>query len=63
RQFSEDPSKIRQWQAFLNKNHITAGSLTDTVSQLDLLLWPPTEVAAAQSKATATWMPEAKQWV
>jgi hypothetical protein len=62
RQFSEDPAKVRQWQAFLNKNHITAGSLADTVSLLDRLLWPPTEVAASQSAAMATWMPEVKQW-
>jgi hypothetical protein len=61
-QFSEDPAKVRQWQAFLNKNHITAGSLADTVSLLDRLLWPPTEVAASQSAAMATWMPEVKQW-
>ena len=62
RQFSEDPAKVRQWQAFLNKNHINAGSLTDTVALLDLLLWPPTEVAATQSDVTATWMPKTKHW-
>ncbi len=62
RQFSEDPAKVRQWQAFLSKNRITAGPLTATVSMLDLLLWPPTQVAATQSDATATWMPEAGKW-
>ncbi|MCK9214887.1 MAG: nucleotidyl transferase AbiEii/AbiGii toxin family protein [Rhodoferax sp.] len=61
-QFSEDPAKVRQWQAFLNKNHISAGPLADTVSLLALLLWPPTEVAATQSDARATWSPETKQW-
>jgi len=61
-QFSEDPSKLRQWLAFLNKNRITATSLADTVSMLDLLLWPPTQVAAANSLATATWHPESGRW-
>lgn len=62
KQFSEDAAKRRQWQAFLNKNRIEAGSLSDTVSLLDNLLWPPTEIAAACSQATATWRPEALRW-
>ena len=63
KQFSEDTAKLRQWQAFLNKNRIEAASLGDTVALLDDLLWPPTEVAAAGSQATATWRPEAQLWV
>ena len=62
KQFSKDAAKRRQWQAFLNKNRIEAGSLSDTVSLLDDLLWPPTEIAAARSQATATWHPEALRW-
>ncbi|WP_306563547.1 nucleotidyl transferase AbiEii/AbiGii toxin family protein [Aquabacterium sp.] len=62
KQFSEDPAKLRQWQAFLNKSRIEAASLGDTVALLDDLLWPPTEVAAANSPATATWRPETAQW-
>jgi hypothetical protein len=62
KQFSEDAAKRRQWQAFLNKNRIEASSLSDTVSLLDDLLWPPTEIAAARSQATATWRPEALRW-
>ena len=61
-QFSEDAAKLRQWQAFLNKNRIEAASLGDTVALLDNLLWPPTQVAAAGSQATATWRPEALRW-
>jgi hypothetical protein len=61
-EFSEDAAKLRQWQAFLNKNRIDAGALGDTVALLDELLWPPTEVAAAKSQATATWQPEALRW-
>jgi len=57
-QFSEDSAKLRQWQAFLNKNRIAAASLSDTVALLDLLLRPPTQVAATNSPATAMWHPE-----
>ena len=63
RQFGEDTAKSRQWQAFLNKNRINAASLGDTVALLDQLLWPATEVAAANSQATATWRADALQWV
>lgn len=63
RQFSEDAAKMRQWQAFLNKNRITASTLADTVALLDLLLWPPTEAAATQSGATAAWLPEPGKWI
>lgn len=61
--FSEDAAKLRQWQAFLNKNRIEVSGLGDTVALLDDLLWPPTQVAAAGSMATATWRPDALRWV
>ena len=63
KQFSEDTAKLRQWQAFLNKNRIEATSLDDTVALLDDLLWPPTQVAVAGNLATATWRPEVLRWV
>ena len=63
KQFSEDAAKLRQWQAFLNKNRIGAASLGDTVALLDDLLWPPTRVAAASSQATAIWRPDSLRWV
>lgn len=63
KQFSEDATKLRQWQAFLNKNRIEAASLGDTVALLDDLLWPPTQVANAGSLATATWRPEFLRWI
>ncbi|MCZ4316418.1 nucleotidyl transferase AbiEii/AbiGii toxin family protein [Comamonadaceae bacterium G21597-S1] len=61
-QFSEDSAKLRQWQAFLKKNSIAADSLRDTIALLDDMLWPPTQVAAAKSEATATWHPHSLQW-
>ena len=63
KQFSEDPAKLRQWQAFLNKNRIAAASLGDTIALLDDLLWPPTQVAATKSQATAIWRPDSLRWV
>ena len=63
KQFGEDAAKLRQWQAFLNKNRITADSLAKTVSLLELLLWPPTEMAAAQGGTSVTWMPEHGKWI
>ena len=63
KQFSGDAAKLRQWQAFLNKNRIDAASLGDTVALLDDLLWPPTQVAATNSQATAIWRPASLRWV
>lgn len=62
RQFTEDPAKIRQWQAFLNKNRLKDDSLSDVVALLDDLLWPPTQVAGANTRATATWRPKVLRW-
>ena len=62
-EFSTDLAKVRQWQAFLNKNRISTGTLADTVALLDALWWPPTQVAAANSSATATWRPELGRWI
>jgi hypothetical protein len=61
--FSEDAAKRRQWQAFLSKNRIAASDLSDTVALLADLLWPPTQVAAASSPATAIWNPKTLRWV
>lgn len=62
RAFSEDPAKLRQWQAFVNKNRITAASLGETVALLDALLWPPTVMAAAHGRALLLWQPERLCW-
>lgn len=63
KQFSGDASKQVQWTAFLKKNRIESASLEDTIALLDLLLWPPTQVAKSSSQATATWRPDLLQWV
>lgn len=61
--FGEDAGKVLQWQAFLRKNRRVAGSLAGTVELLSRLLWPATQVAAAQSSANASWIPEVGNWV
>lgn len=61
--FGTDPAKQRQWQAFLNKNRITAANLPDTVALLHALLGPATIVAASASDATASWQPDTLKWV
>ena len=63
KQFSDDAAKLRQWQAFLNKNRIEAASLGETVELLDDLLWPPTQVATDATQATAAWRPDELRWV
>jgi hypothetical protein len=60
--FGSEIAKQRQWQAFLNKSRITAGSLPETVRLLHTLLWPATQVAASGSGATATWKASGRQW-
>jgi hypothetical protein len=63
RRFSQDATKMRQWQSFLNRNRIEGASLDDTVALLENLLWPPTKVAVANRQARATWRPGALRWV
>jgi predicted nucleotidyltransferase component of viral defense system len=63
-QFTEDPAKLQQWQAFLNKNRIQSRSLSDTVLLLNTLLWFPTEIANADTReVTTSWQPDVSQWV
>ena len=63
REFSENSAKQRQWQAFLNKSRIATKGLPETVALLHTLLWPPTQVAATRTTATAAWKPDRQGWV
>jgi hypothetical protein len=60
--FSDDKAKRLQWQAFVKKGHLTAGTLPETVTLLHALLWPATQVAASGSNATAEWRAAKKRW-
>lgn len=60
--FGADPAKQRQWQAFLRKSRIEAGTLAETVNLLYTLLWPASQVAASASNANATWQARRLRW-
>lgn len=62
REFGEDAAKQRQWQAFLRKSRIDAGTLTDTIDLLHTLLWPASQVAASASDANAMWQAQRLRW-
>ena len=60
--FSQDPLKVRQWQAFARKNGIPlTTSLADTVTLLAKVLLPATAVAWGQSPLQ-TWQPSTSRW-
>ena len=60
--FGADPAKQLQWQAFLRKGRIDAGTLTETVELLHTLLWPASEVAASASDVNAMWQAQRLRW-
>lgn len=60
--FGENDSKQRQWQAFLRKGRIDAGTLSETVDLLHTLLWPANQVAVSNSDANATWQARRLRW-
>lgn len=60
--FGDNAAKQLQWRAFLKKGRIEAEGLPETVSLLQTLLWPATQVAAAANAATATWDPLERRW-
>ena len=51
--FGDHAAKPLQWQGFLNKSGIEAEGLAETVSLLQTLLWPATQVAAAKGRERA----------
>jgi len=60
--FGDDDTKQLQWQAFVKKGHLTAGTLPETVRLIHTLLWPATQVAASGGNATAAWNAPERQW-
>ena len=62
REFGVDEAKQRQWQAFLRKGRIDAGTLAETIELLYTLLWPASQVAANASDANATWQARLLRW-
>ena len=60
--FGADAAKQRQWQAFLRKGRIEAGTLAETIDLLQALLWPASQVAISGSDANATWQNRLQRW-
>ena len=58
-EFSENPDKIRQWQAFVRRNGIetTGASLAQVVPELMTFLMPPIVAAAQRQAFSASWEP------
>lgn len=61
--FAKDPSKQQQWRAFLSRNRLGELELADVLGLLHSLLWPPTQVAAIGSDASARWEASLSTWV
>ena len=61
-QFGEDAAKQVQWQSFLRKGRIDAGTLAETIGLLHTLLWPASQVAVSTSDANATWQARRLRW-
>jgi hypothetical protein len=60
--FAADEQKQRQWQSFMQRNRLAGSELLPTIALLHDLLWPPTQVAAANSAATARWNAHRRAW-
>jgi hypothetical protein len=58
-EFGTDPTKVKQWEAFVRKGKLGAGPtrLEDVVARLDAFLMPPSRAAGTGATFTATWPP------
>jgi hypothetical protein len=61
-EFSAEPTKIKQWQAFLSKAKLEADELSDVVVLLNTLLWPPTQATATGQAFALRWTPDGLGW-
>ena len=60
--FGKDDAKQRQWQAFVHKGRLDAGTLGDTVELLHTLLLPASQVAVSTSDANSRWQARRLRW-
>jgi hypothetical protein len=60
--FADDAGRRQLWLAFLARNRLPAQDLHATIALLHDLLWPPTQVAAQGSQATARWVAAEQGW-
>jgi hypothetical protein len=62
REFSNDAAKVRQWQAFLNKNRLEARALADVIEALATFMLPVIESASTGAALAARW-PAGGPWL
>lgn len=63
KEFGGNAAKQFQWHAFLRKNRLAGPGLPEVIDRLYTLLWPATQVAMANSGATAKWSPHQLNWI
>ncbi|MEO8922636.1 MAG: nucleotidyl transferase AbiEii/AbiGii toxin family protein [Caldimonas sp.] len=61
-EFGLSVAKRQQWQGFLRKSKLSDTDLGETVALIATLLWPATQVAAADTSATAIWDTGRLEW-
>jgi hypothetical protein len=62
-EFGTDPTKLKQWEAFVRKGkfRVSPAKLQDVLILLDAFLMPPSRAAAAAEPFNATW-PAGGSW-
>lgn len=61
-EFGNSVAKRQQWRGFLRKSKLSDTDLAETVALIATLLLPATQVAAADSSATAVWDTRRLAW-
>lgn len=61
REFSGNPAKVAQWNAFLRKNRLPAPALPGLITELEVFLWSPLQAAGLQQPFNLNW-PEGGPW-
>lgn len=61
-EFMTDPTKVKQWKAFLSKAKLEAVALANVATVLSALLLPPIHAAAQGRAFDFSWVPSAGRW-
>ena len=58
-EFGTDPTKVKQWEAFVRKGKLKVGpaKLEEVIVLLEAFLMPPSRGAASGEAFTSTWPP------
>lgn len=61
-EFAADPTKGRQWRAFLSKSKLPDIELPELITALHAFLWPPCLAAAEEKPFELQWMSVHETW-